>query len=151
MCCCKLTNSPYERSGGQVCEKGLKCTYIGEEQDDRAVKAAVFAGECQLVSVSPESLLCVLQWRKTFRSGQRKQSVDVVAVSSVMGRCDIRCQLMQRYVLCEVATCDVTNAKVLDFEHQTTFPAPLKMAAGSGLGTRLCESCLCPCPLPLLY
>lgn len=59
---CKLTNSPYERSGGQVHEKGLKCTYIGEEQDDRAVKAAVFAGEYQLASVSPELLLCVLQW-----------------------------------------------------------------------------------------
>ena len=30
-----------------------------------------------------------------------------------------------------------TNAKLFDLKCQTTFSAPLKMAAGSGLGTRL--------------
>ena len=35
-----------------------------------------------------------------------------------------------------LVTCG-TNAKLFDLKCQTTFSAPLKMAAGSGLGTRL--------------
>ena len=38
--------------------------------------------------------------------------------------------------LCDTPTCDVTNAKVLDFKHQTT-TWPYKMVAGSRMGTRL--------------
>ena len=33
-------------------ERGLKCAYLGEDQDDPAVKAAVIAGDCQLVYTS---------------------------------------------------------------------------------------------------
>lgn len=49
-------------------DRGLQCAYVGEEQDDLAVKAGVVAGDFQLVYMSPESLLCVLQWREMFRS-----------------------------------------------------------------------------------
>ena len=33
-------------------ERGLKCAYLGEDQNDPAVKAAVIAGDCQLVYTS---------------------------------------------------------------------------------------------------
>lgn len=48
--------------------RGLKCAYIGEEQEDDGVKFGVFAGSYQLIYMSPESLLCVLKWREMFRS-----------------------------------------------------------------------------------
>ena len=38
---------------------------------------------------------------------------------------------------CNVTHLLVTSVKVLDFKHQTTFSAPLNMAAGGGQGTRL--------------
>ena len=38
---------------------------------------------------------------------------------------------------CNVTHLLVTSVKVLDFKHQAIFPAPLKMAAGGGQGTRL--------------
>lgn len=41
---------------------GLKCAYVGMEQHDETVKQAVVSGEYQLVYVSPESLIGVIQW-----------------------------------------------------------------------------------------
>ena len=47
----------------KLSERGLKCTFVGEEQVERKIKSAVLAGEYQLVyNMSPESLLCALQW-----------------------------------------------------------------------------------------
>ena len=61
-------------------ERGLKCAYVGEDQDDPAVKAAVIAGDCQLVYMSPESLLCVLHWREMFRSGVYQKNLVATVV-----------------------------------------------------------------------
>lgn len=66
MRCCKPTIVLVIGQVTKFHEKGLKCTHIGEDQDDTAVKAAVFAGKHQLAYMNPESLLCVLQWRETF-------------------------------------------------------------------------------------
>lgn len=49
-------------------ERGMKCAFVGEEQADAVVKAGVTTGQYQLVYMSPESLLCVLQWREMLRS-----------------------------------------------------------------------------------
>lgn len=61
-------------------ERGLKCAFVAEEQTDPAVKSAVAAGHYQLVYLSPESLLCVLQWREMFRSAVYQRNLIAVVV-----------------------------------------------------------------------
>ena len=53
-----------------------------------------------------------------------------------------RCHLICRHC-CDVPCYDVTNAKDLDYKHQTTLAVPLEMAAGSRLGTRLTDGVNC--------
>ena len=64
-------------------ERGLKCAYMGEDQDDPAVKAAVIAGDCQRVYMSPELLLCVLHWREMFQSGVYQKNLVATVVDEV--------------------------------------------------------------------
>ena len=45
--------------------RGMKCTYVGQEP---SIKAAVIAGEYQLVYITPEYLLRDLRIREMFRS-----------------------------------------------------------------------------------
>ena len=47
---------------------GLQCAFVGEEQYASEIKQDVLRGDYQLIYISPESLLRVLQWRKMFRS-----------------------------------------------------------------------------------
>ena len=61
-------------------ERGLRCAYVGEEQTDREIKSGVLAGEFQLVYMSPESLLCVLQWREMFRNKVYEKNLIAIAV-----------------------------------------------------------------------
>ena len=42
----------------KLSERGLKCTFVGEEQVDRKIKSAVLVGEYQLMYKSPEFFLC---------------------------------------------------------------------------------------------
>ena len=60
--------------------RGLKCVYLGAEQDDVQVKADMLTGNFQLVYSSPESLLCVLQWREMFRSEVYQHNLVAVIV-----------------------------------------------------------------------
>ena len=46
--------------------RGLKCVYL-EEKEDSNIKLDVLASNYQYVYLSPESLLCALQWREMFR------------------------------------------------------------------------------------
>ena len=50
------------------------------EQHDEAIKQAVVSGEYQLVYMSPESLLGVLQWREMFRSVAYQECLVAIAV-----------------------------------------------------------------------
>ena len=50
------------------------------EQHDEAVKQAVVSGEYQLVYMSSESLLGVLQWCEMFRSPAYQESLVAIAV-----------------------------------------------------------------------
>ena len=54
--------------------------YLGAEQDDVQVKVDVLTGNFQLVYSSPESLLCVLQWREMFRSEVYQHNLVAVVV-----------------------------------------------------------------------
>ena len=53
-------------------KRGLKCAYVGE---DETVRAGVREGAYQLIYLSPESLLCVLQWREMFRSSVYQENL----------------------------------------------------------------------------
>ena len=64
----------------KFCRRGLKCTYVGEDQTDEEVKMAVLTGEFQLVYTSPELLLCVLQWRDMFRTQVYEKNLIAIAV-----------------------------------------------------------------------
>ena len=67
--------------GGQtILSLGLRCAFVGVEQHDEAVKQAVMSGEYQLVYMSPESLLGVLQWREMFRSPVYQEGLVAIAV-----------------------------------------------------------------------
>lgn len=50
------------------------------EQHDETVRQAVVCGEYQLVYMSPESLLGVLQWREMFRSPIYQECLVAIAV-----------------------------------------------------------------------
>ena len=41
---------------------------MGEEQHESEIRQGVLRGDYQLIYISPESLLRVLQWREMFRS-----------------------------------------------------------------------------------
>lgn len=60
--------------------RGLKCAYIGDEQDNEIVKSGVVAGDFQLIYMSPESLLCVLKWREMFRSTVYQENLIAIVV-----------------------------------------------------------------------
>ena len=67
--------------GGQtISSLGLRCAFVGVEQHNEAVRQAVMSGEYQLVYMSPESLLGVLQWRKMFRSPVYQEGLVAIAV-----------------------------------------------------------------------
>ena len=59
---------------------GLRCAFVGAEQHDEAVMQSVVSGEYQLVYMSPESLLGVLQWREMFRSPVYQECLVAIAV-----------------------------------------------------------------------
>ncbi len=61
-------------------ERRLKCAYVGEEQTDSHVKSAVVVGDYQVVYLSPESLLCVHEWREMFRSTVYHDNLIALAV-----------------------------------------------------------------------
>lgn len=60
--------------------RGLTCAYVGEDQMDSSVKVGVIDGKYQLVYLSPESLLCVLQWREMLRSDVYQRNLVAVIV-----------------------------------------------------------------------
>lgn len=59
---------------------GLRCAFAGEEQHDETLRQAVVCGEYQLVYMSPESLLGVLQWREMFCSSIYQECLVAIAV-----------------------------------------------------------------------
>ena len=59
---------------------GLRCAFVGAEQHDEAVMQSVVSGEYQLVYMSPESLLGILQWREMFRSPVYQECLVAIAV-----------------------------------------------------------------------
>ena len=60
---------------------GLRCAFVGAEQHDEAVMQSVVSGEYQLVYMSPESLLGILQWREMFRSPVYQECLVAIAVA----------------------------------------------------------------------
>ena len=60
--------------------KGIKAAFVGGEQDDRAVKDAVFEGQYQLVFISPESLIRNLRWREMLRNDVYQHNLVGLAV-----------------------------------------------------------------------
>ena len=48
--------------------RGLNCEFVSIEQTDANAVARVNNGECQLVYISPESMLTVLHWRQVLQS-----------------------------------------------------------------------------------
>ena len=48
--------------------KGLKAQFVGSGQTNAKSEEEVESGQCQLVFISPEALMCVLRWREMFRN-----------------------------------------------------------------------------------
>ena len=61
------------------------------------MKAGVVAGDFQLVYMSPESLLCVLQWREMFRSKIYQKNLVAAIVDEVhcVEKWLVSCMIMQ--------------------------------------------------------
>ena len=61
-------------------EKGVACTFVGEEQKDTATISNVLCGKYQLVYMSPESLVGVLKFREMFRSPVYEKNLIAIVV-----------------------------------------------------------------------